>query len=137
MRRLAGALLVCCAGVALVPGGASAHSLVRSGGGLVSYTSADATSLNGLAVRPSGNRVEFRDDRVDGGMDPGSCTPGALDAKGYLPSHDRATPSLSTMRQGPHTDMVVVGWRQRNVGGTVLIPSCREPLARHRRPQLP
>ena len=67
-----------------MPGAAAAHSLVRSGGGLVSYVSADATSLNGLAVRPSGNRVEFRDDRVDGGMDPGSCTPGDLDANGFI-----------------------------------------------------
>ena len=67
-----------------MPAGAAAHSLVRSGGGLVSYTSADATSLNGLAVRPSGNRVEFRDDRVDGGMDPGTCTPGAVDSQGFI-----------------------------------------------------
>ena len=35
-------------------------------------------------VRPSGNRIEFRDDSVDGGMDPGYCTPGELDASGYI-----------------------------------------------------
>ena len=84
MRRVLCAVLVCAAASALVPGAAAAHSLVRSGGGLVSYTSADATSLNGLAVRPSGNRVEFRDDRVDGGMDPGTCTPGAVDNQGFI-----------------------------------------------------
>ena len=72
------------AGALIAPGGAEAHSLVRSGGGLVSYTSADATSLNTLVVRQSGGRVEFRDDTVDGGMDPGSCTPGDIDGNGYI-----------------------------------------------------
>lgn len=72
MRRLALALLV----LALAPASASAHSLVRSGGGLVSYESADATSLNTLVARKDGGRVECRDETVDGGMDPGFCTPG-------------------------------------------------------------
>ena len=35
-------------------------------------------------VRRDGGRVEFRDETVDGGMDPGSCTPGDLDADGYI-----------------------------------------------------
>ena len=65
-------------------GTASAHSLVRSGGAVVSYLSVDATSLNDLVVRPDGNRIEFRDTAVDGGMDPGSCTPGDLDAQGFI-----------------------------------------------------
>jgi Thrombospondin type 3 repeat/RTX calcium-binding nonapeptide repeat (4 copies) len=83
--RRVGAFVVVLAGLAaLAPSAASAHSLVRSGGGLVSYISADATSLNTLAVRQSGNRVEFRDDSVDGGMDPGGCTPGDVDANGYI-----------------------------------------------------
>jgi hypothetical protein len=82
MRRLA--LLAVAAGLLIAPSGAGAHSLVRSAGGLVSYTSADATSLNTLVVRQGGGRVEFRDNTVDGGMDPGSCTPGDVDGNGYI-----------------------------------------------------
>jgi hypothetical protein len=57
---------------------------VRPGGAVVSYLSADATSLNTLRVGVSGNRIEFRDETVDGGMDPGSCTPGDIDGSGYI-----------------------------------------------------
>jgi Ca2+-binding RTX toxin-like protein len=78
---LATALWVC---GGLVPGSAAAHSLVRPGGAVVSYLSADATSLNTLRVGVSGNRIQFRDETVDGGMDPGSCTPGDLDGNGYI-----------------------------------------------------
>ena len=84
MRRavaLATALWVC---GGLVPGSAAGHSLVRPGGAVVSYLSADATSLNTLRVGVSGNRIEFRDETVDGGMDPGSCTPGDIDGSGYI-----------------------------------------------------
>ena len=65
---------------AIAPAAAGAHSLVRPSPGLISYTSADATSLNTLTVRASGSRIEFRDPTVDGGMDPGSCTPGDISA---------------------------------------------------------
>jgi RTX calcium-binding nonapeptide repeat (4 copies)/Thrombospondin type 3 repeat len=68
----------------LLPGSASAHSLVRPGGAVVSYLSADATSLNTLRVGVNGNRIEFRDESVDGGMDPGPCTPGDVDGTGYI-----------------------------------------------------
>jgi RTX calcium-binding nonapeptide repeat (4 copies)/Thrombospondin type 3 repeat len=78
---LAMALLFC---AALFPGSAAAHSLVRPAGAVVSYLSADATSLNTLQARVSGNRIEFRDASVDGGMDPGNCTPGELDSSGYI-----------------------------------------------------
>jgi Thrombospondin type 3 repeat len=78
---LATALWVC---GGLLPGSAAAHSLVRPAGAVVSYISADATSLNTLRVGVSGNRIEFRDESVDGGMDPGSCTPGDLDRSGYI-----------------------------------------------------
>jgi Ca2+-binding RTX toxin-like protein len=59
---------------------------VRPAGQLVSYVSADATSLNTLTVRVSGGRIEFRDPTVDGGMDPGSCTPGDVtpDANSWI-----------------------------------------------------
>ena len=67
-----------------LPSTAGAHSLVRPAGELVSYLSADATSLNTLMVRPSGSRIEFYDGTVDGGMDPGNCTPGQLNDQGYI-----------------------------------------------------
>jgi RTX calcium-binding nonapeptide repeat (4 copies)/Thrombospondin type 3 repeat len=67
-----------------LPAGAAGHSLVRSGGGLVSYLSADATSLNTLQVREAGGRVEFRDETVDGGIDPGPCAPGDIGAGGFI-----------------------------------------------------
>ena len=53
---------------------------MRPAGAVVSYISADATSLNTLVVRASGSRIEFRDPTVDGGMDPGDCTPGEISA---------------------------------------------------------
>ncbi|MEA2230220.1 MAG: hypothetical protein QOD83_36 [Solirubrobacteraceae bacterium] len=79
--RAAGAGLVVVAAVAAVaPAGAGAHSLVRPAGAVVSYISADATSLNTLVVRANGSRIEFRDPTVDGGMDPGDCAPGDITA---------------------------------------------------------
>jgi Ca2+-binding RTX toxin-like protein len=68
----------------MLPGSAAAHSLIRPAGAVVSYLSADATSLNTLRVAVNGNRIEFRDETVDGGMDPGACTPGDLDRSGYI-----------------------------------------------------
>ena len=55
---------------------ADAHSLVRPAGAVISYVSEDATSLNTLTVARDGDRIVFRDPTVDGGMDPGPCTPG-------------------------------------------------------------
>jgi len=81
MRRRA---LACAASAVLAllvaAADAGAHSLVRPAGAVVSYISADATSLNTLTVRASGSRIEFRDPTVDGGMDPGDCTPGDISA---------------------------------------------------------
>ncbi len=76
---------VACA-VLLGAADAQAHSLVRPAGAVVSYISADATSLNTLTVRASGSRIEFRDPTVDGGMDPGDCTPGDItpDANAWI-----------------------------------------------------
>ena len=50
---------------------------------VVSYLSQDATSLNTLTVRPDGGRIEFHDPTVDGGLDPGDCTPGDV-AGGFI-----------------------------------------------------
>lgn len=77
LATLACAALAACA---VAPAAADAHSLVRPAPGVVSYLSADATSLNTLVVRPSGSRIEFRDPTVDGGMDPGDCVPGDISA---------------------------------------------------------
>ena len=85
-RFAVSAALAAVAGLALAPAGAGAHSLVRPAGAVVSYISADATSLNTLTVRANGSRIEFRDPTVDGGMDPGSCDPGELteDANSWI-----------------------------------------------------
>ena len=70
------ATLTALALAALPAAPAAAHSLVRPGGQQIRYISADATSLNTLTVRLAGERVEFLDRTVDGGMDFGSCDPG-------------------------------------------------------------
>jgi RTX calcium-binding nonapeptide repeat (4 copies) len=82
VRRTALVVLV----LALLPASAEAHSLVRIGGDGVSYLSADATSLNTLNVRMAGQRIEFSDRTVDGGIDPGTCDPGAIsdDANAWI-----------------------------------------------------
>lgn len=72
------ALLLAFAACVLAPATAAAHSLVRVGGGQVSYLAADATSLNTLTVRLSGGEIELRDPTVDGGSDPGPCRPGEV-----------------------------------------------------------
>lgn len=86
MRRGTAVAFAALAIAATLPSGAEAHSLVRPAGQLVSYVSADATSLNTLTARVSGGRIEFRDPTVDGGMDPGSCTPGDVtqDANSWI-----------------------------------------------------
>ena len=84
MRSLMALSTAMLAGLCVMPSMAGAHSLVRPAGAVVSYLSADATSLNTLDARVSGNRIEFRDETVDGGMDTGNCTPGDLDRNGYI-----------------------------------------------------
>jgi hypothetical protein len=84
VRRVAATATALWALGALLPASALAHSLVRPAGAVVSYLSADATSLNSLVVRTSGNRIEFRDESVDGGMDPGNCTPGELGRNSWI-----------------------------------------------------
>jgi Ca2+-binding RTX toxin-like protein len=78
--RLRAAAVMAALAAVFAPAAAHAHSLVRPAGAVVSYVSADATSLNTLVVRANGSRIEFRDPTVDGGMDPGSCTPGDISA---------------------------------------------------------
>lgn len=80
LRAATTAAVAAAATLAVAPGVACAHSLVRPAGAVVSYLSQDATSLNTLVVRASGSRIEFRDPTVDGGMDPGDCAPGEVTA---------------------------------------------------------
>ena len=84
MRRIALALALAAAGLAAAADGAAAHGLVRSAGGLVSYTSQDAISLSALTVRQSGDRVEFRDGSEDGGLNSETCTSGDVDSNGFI-----------------------------------------------------
>jgi hypothetical protein len=71
-----GAALSLAAALALVlPATAGAHSIVRTPSGEITYTSADATSLNTLTGIVTGDRIELRDPTVDGGIDPGPCDP--------------------------------------------------------------
>jgi Ca2+-binding RTX toxin-like protein len=84
--RLALAAGAAACAAALTPAGAAAHSLVRSNGGQVNYLSEDATSLNTLTIRLTGDEIELRDPTVDGGMDPGPCRPGEVteDANSWI-----------------------------------------------------
>ncbi len=75
MRR---PLILAAALLALLPATATGHSLVRVGGDVARYLSADATSLNTLVVRLDGDRIDFSDRTVDGGIDPGPCEPGDI-----------------------------------------------------------
>lgn len=119
---------------------AQAHSLVRIGGDTVTYLSADATSLNTLTVRMQGQRIEFSDRTVDGGIDPGSCDPGAIseDANAWIVQvfcprariagaridlgerEDRATIALplpATVLGGPGSDVLRTGTPADSVEG--------------------
>jgi hypothetical protein len=85
-RAISPAFAVALLAAAALAADAAAHSLVRIGGDTVTYLSADATSLNTLTVRMEGQRIAFSDRTVDGGIDPGSCDPGAFsdDANAWI-----------------------------------------------------
>jgi Thrombospondin type 3 repeat/RTX calcium-binding nonapeptide repeat (4 copies) len=112
VRRLCVATLL----IALaLPASAAGHSLVRSGGGVVSYLSADATSLNTLQARQDGGRVEFRDATVDSGMDPGSCTPGEVSADGFIVQTSCSLDGVSRVR-------IDLGDREDSATVTLALP---------------
>jgi Ca2+-binding RTX toxin-like protein len=135
--RLAAVTLIA---AAALPASAEAHSLVRIGGTQVTYLSADATSLNTLSVRMAGGRIEFNDRTVDGGIDPGTCDPGAItdDANAWIiqvfcgreriasaridlgEREDRATVDLPvrvTVLGGPGSDVLRTGASADEVQG--------------------
>ena len=120
MRRATALTIVLSICGALAPGVAAAHSLVRPAGAVVSYLSADATSLNTLQARVSGTRVEFRDETVDGGMDPGNCTPGDVDARGYI---------IQTFCPLSGVDRVRIDLGEREDTATVNLPVAATVLA--------
>ena len=128
VRRFAPALAV--AALLGTSASAEAHSVVRIGGNTVTYLSADATSLNTLIVRTAGQRIEFSDRTVDGGIDPGSCDPGAINQSTWIVQvfcsrerldavridlgerEDRATidlPLPATLLGGPGSDVLRAG----------------------------
>jgi hypothetical protein len=126
--------------LAALPASAEAHSLVRIGGTTVNYISVDATSLNTLTARMAGSRIEFDDRTVDGGIDPGTCDPGAIsdDANAWIVQvfcprgritaasidlgdrEDRATVDLPmpvTLLGGAGSDILRTGTRAEDVQG--------------------
>jgi RTX calcium-binding nonapeptide repeat (4 copies) len=72
--------------VLALPAIAGAHSIVRIGGNVVRYQAEDATSLNTLTVRITGDQIDLTDRTVDGGIDPGPCDPGEItnDANAWI-----------------------------------------------------
>ena len=83
MRRATALAIVLSVCGAFVPGHAAALARAAGRRGRV-LPLGRRHVLNTLHARVSGNRIEFRDDTVDGGMDPGNCTPGDVDASGYI-----------------------------------------------------
>jgi len=55
---------------------------VRPTSEVITFTSPDATSKNTLTVRPNGSQIELHDPTVDGGIDPGDCTPCEMSGTG-------------------------------------------------------
>ncbi len=76
--------LVALLAVLAVPAAAGAHSIVAVDGGTVIYSSRDATSRNTLTASVAGGRLRLYDPTVDGGIDPGPCEPGIVDASGVI-----------------------------------------------------
>lgn len=84
MARPLPSLAVAAAALVAFPAAADAHSLIRVLGSEAVYLSQDATSLNTLTVRASGNEIEFHDPTVDGGTDVGTCRPGETGGEPYF-----------------------------------------------------
>jgi hypothetical protein len=103
--------LIACAALLWLAPAAGAHSLIRISGGLASYISVDAVSLNTLTVRPSGANIEFRDPTAYQGTDAGNpCTPGEVNGAGELLQAFCPAASISQVRidLGDREDTAVV-----------------------------
>lgn len=84
--------------LALGPSVAQAHSLVRVEGGQLRYLSADTTSHNTVNITDTGSNYRIKDPTVDGGMDPGPCTPLSLDSQGNVNSVDCSKSGITSLR---------------------------------------
>ena len=71
-------------GFAALPAAAGAHATVSTQGGEIIYASRDAISQNTLTMTVQADRIRFKDTTVDGGIDPGPCDPGEVDANGWI-----------------------------------------------------
>ena len=83
-RSILSAALAAVAALAAAPAAAGAHAIIRPAGDVITFTSPDATSKNTLTLRSAGAQIEFHDPTVDGGIDPGDCTPGELSPPGIF-----------------------------------------------------
>lgn len=80
-RLLPAILMLLCA----LPSSASAHAVVSSESGRISWQSADPDSPSSLAVTVVGERIRFADPGEHGGMSTGNgCDPGEVDAQGFI-----------------------------------------------------
>jgi hypothetical protein len=107
--------LVCC-GVLALPASASAHSIVRSSQGTISYLASDATSLNTLTVKYTGTDIEFYDPTVDGGIDPGPCRPGEINGR-------QEVIQVFCSRAGALQVRIDVGEREDRVDSSIDLPT--------------
>jgi hypothetical protein len=114
-HRVQALIGVACGGALLaLPAAASAHSVIRVSQGNISYLASDATSLNTLAVKVTATEYEFHDPTVDGGIDPGSCRPGSLNAKNEVVQ-------VFCQRSGIQTVRIDVGEREDKVTASLPI----------------
>jgi hypothetical protein len=71
--------------LAVLPASASAHAVVGSDAGRISWRSADADSPSTLTVTVAGDRIRFHDPTEHGGMSTTrGCDPGAVDSQGFI-----------------------------------------------------
>ncbi|HEX8084025.1 MAG TPA: hypothetical protein VF529_07010 [Solirubrobacteraceae bacterium] len=66
------------------PSAAAGHAIVTVDGDTVAYSSRDTTSQNTLTATAYADRVRLYDPTVDGGIAPGPCDPGEVDAEGFI-----------------------------------------------------
>jgi hypothetical protein len=107
MRR---ALLLALALLAALPAAASGHAFVRLDGGTLLYWARDAGAESTLTITVQRNRVRVVDPAVYGGIDPGSCDPGAVDRDGFVVEVlcPRSAVTALRVEVGPEDDGVTI-----------------------------
>ena len=118
MRRV---LLLALAVAAALPATASGHAFVRVDGGTLLYWARDAGAASTLTVTASANRIRIVDPGVYGGIDPGTCDPGAVDRAGSIVEVLCPRGSVTSLRVevGPEDDGVTI----REAGGGAPLAS--------------